>query len=68
MICVNDVLIICGCLLKDLIESRHTFEDVWDFCSVCLGTGDLLVWIGMLRCGGIFLVSVFILIWMSQNF
>ena len=49
MICVNDILIIIGSILKELIELRQTSGDLWNFCSVFLGTGSLLVWIGMLR-------------------
>ena len=49
MICVNDILIITGSVLKELIELRQTSGDLWNFCSVFLGTGSLLVWIGMLR-------------------
>jgi mucolipin 3 len=52
MICVNDILIIIGSVLKELIELRQTSGDLWNFCSVFLGTGSLLVWIGMLRCRG----------------
>ena len=51
VICVNDVLIITGSVLKEMIELRTTTGDLWNFCSVFLGTGNLLVWIGMLRYG-----------------
>lgn len=53
-ICINDVLIMFGCIMKELIESRHVFGDLWDFCSIFLGTGNLLVWTGMLRYLGFF--------------
>ena len=49
MICVNDILIIIGSILKELIELQETSGDLWNFCSVFLGTGSILVWIGMLR-------------------
>jgi len=41
--------LLAGCTLKELIESRHTLDDLWDFCSVFLGTGNLFVWLGTLR-------------------
>ncbi len=54
MICVNDLLIIIGTVLKELIETKRTNSDLWDFCSVFLGIGNLLVWFGMLRYLGFF--------------
>ena len=49
VICINDVLIIIGSIIKELIESRNVYGDLWDYCSLCLGIGVLLVWAGMLR-------------------
>ena len=49
MICINDILIITGSLIKELIETRNTYTDLWDYCSIFLGTGTMLVWTGMLR-------------------
>ena len=49
MICINDVLIIVGSTIVLMIETKKSTADLWDFCCVFLGTGDLLVWIGMLR-------------------
>ncbi len=37
-----------------MIESRNTLGDLWDFCSLFLGCGNLLVWVGMLRYLGFF--------------
>lgn len=54
VICVNDLLIIIGSILKELIELGETTGDLWNFCSVFLGTGSILVWIGMLRYLGFF--------------
>lgn len=54
VICVNDILIIIGTVLKELIEARRTNSDLWDFCSTFLGVGNLLVWLGMLRYLGFF--------------
>ena len=54
LICINDVLIIIGSIIVELIETRKSTADLWDFCCVFLGTGNLLVWIGMLRYLGFF--------------
>lgn len=54
VICINDVLIIIGTVLKEIIENRRTNNDLWDLCSTCLGVGNLLVWLGMLRYLGFF--------------
>lgn len=49
MIIVNDVFIIMGSFLKELIERREFTSDQWNVCSVFLGIGNLLVWFGVLR-------------------
>lgn len=49
MIIVNDVLIIIGSLVKELIERKEFTSDQWDVCSLFLGTGNILVWFGVLR-------------------
>ena len=54
VICVNDILIIIGSVIKEMIESRNTYGDLWDFCALFLGLGNLLVWLGMLRYLGFF--------------
>ena len=54
IICINDILIIVGTILKEIIENRRTNTDLWDLCSTCLGVGNLLVWLGMLRYLGFF--------------
>ena len=54
IICINDILIIIGTILKEIIENRRTDSDLWDMCSACLGVGNLLVWMGMLRYLGFF--------------
>ena len=43
IICINDILIIIGTILKEIIENRRTDSDLWDMCSACLGVGNLLV-------------------------
>jgi len=54
MICTNDCLIIIGSIIKQLIESKSIVGDMWDVCSLMLGTGNLLVWFGLLRYLGFF--------------
>ena len=54
MICVNDSLIIGGSSIKVLLETKYTSEELWDTCSLMLGTGDLLVWVGLFRYLGFF--------------
>lgn len=49
MIIVNDILIIVGSLIKEQIERKHFGTDHWNICSVFLGTGNLLIWFGVLR-------------------
>ena len=54
MICINDIMIILGSVIKQLIESKSFIGDMWDVCSLLLGTGNLLVWFGLLRYLGFF--------------
>merc|ERR1719410_3011867 len=54
MICTNDCLIMMGSVIKQLIESRSIVGDMWDMCSLMLGTGNCLVWFGILRYLGFF--------------
>ncbi|TRY63631.1 hypothetical protein TCAL_07292 [Tigriopus californicus] len=54
VICFNDVFIIVGSAIKETIETRSTYGDLWDYGSLFLGIGVLLVWIGMLRYLGFF--------------
>jgi len=54
MICTNDCLIIMGSVIKQMIESRSIVGDMWDMCSLMLGTGNCLVWFGILRYLGFF--------------
>jgi len=54
MICVNDTLIIMASIIKQLIEVHSIEGDMWDICSLMLGTGNLLVWFGLLRYLGFF--------------
>ena len=49
MICINDLLIIASSVLKALMEVHYIKTDLWNLCSLMLGTGDLLVWFGLLR-------------------
>lgn len=54
MIIVNDLLIIVGSAVKEQIERKHFGNDHWNVCSIFLGTGNLLVWFGVLRYLGFF--------------
>nr|MBE5724883.1 transient receptor potential cation channel, mucolipin ortholog [Cucujiformia] len=54
MIIVNDILIILGSGIKEQIEKEDFTSDQWNICSLCLGTGNLLVWFGVLRYLGFF--------------
>ncbi|XP_046434419.1 mucolipin-3-like [Neodiprion fabricii] len=54
MIIINDLLIIMGSAIKEQIERTHYGGDQWNTCSVFLGTGNLLVWFGVLRYLGFF--------------
>jgi mucolipin len=54
MIICNDVLLVIGSALKEQIERKHFAADEWNNCSLFLGIGNLLVWIGVLRYLGFF--------------
>ncbi|KAK5641988.1 hypothetical protein RI129_008155 [Pyrocoelia pectoralis] len=54
MIIVNDVLIIIGSGIKEQIEHSHFTANQWNIGSVFLGTGNMLVWFGVLRYLGFF--------------
>lgn len=54
MIITNDVLIIFGSAIKEQIDRKQMAGDQWNVCSVFLGTGNLLVWFGVLRYLGFF--------------
>lgn len=52
LIIVNDFLTIIGSILKILIDNKVT--ESYEACGVLLGTGNLLVWFGVLRYLGFF--------------
>ncbi|XP_066584088.1 mucolipin-3-like isoform X2 [Prorops nasuta] len=54
MIIINDILIIVGSIIKEQIERKYFGNDHWSICSIFLGTGNLLVWFGVLRYLGFF--------------
>lgn len=54
MIIINDMLIIIGSSVKEQIERKQFTSDQWNICSVFLGTGNMLVWFGVLRYLGFF--------------
>lgn len=54
MILVNDILIIVGSCFKIQLEQRIIDGQQYNLCSTLLGTGNLLVWAGVLRYLGFF--------------
>nr|NVI71493.1 transient receptor potential cation channel, mucolipin ortholog [Cucujiformia] len=54
MIIINDILIIIGSSVKEQIERKDFTSDQWNVCSLFLGTGNMLVWFGVLRYLGFF--------------
>ncbi|XP_063991137.1 mucolipin-3-like [Diachasmimorpha longicaudata] len=54
MIIINDMLIMLGSAIKEQIERKYFGSDHWNICSIFLGTGNLLVWFGVLRYLGFF--------------
>lgn len=54
MIIINDLLILIGSIIKERIERQHSNSDHWSVCSIFLGTGNLLMWFGVLRYLGFF--------------
>ncbi|XP_067130928.1 mucolipin-3-like [Centruroides vittatus] len=54
MIIINDILIIIGSAIKIELEHKTIEGDQYDNCSIFLGTGNLLVWAGVLRYLGFF--------------
>lgn len=54
MIIINDILIIIGSTIKELIEHGEFASDHWNVCSLFLGVGNMLVWFGVLRYLGFF--------------
>lgn len=49
MICLNDLMIISGTFLKIRIETFEINSFNYTNCSLFLGVGNLLVWVGLLR-------------------
>nr|XP_046920007.1 mucolipin-3-like isoform X2 [Dermatophagoides farinae] len=50
IICINDFLIICGTIMKIRMESSDSVDSIlYTSCSLFLGIGNLLVWLGLLR-------------------
>lgn len=54
MIIINDVFIIIGSTIKELILHSEFASDHWNICSLFLGVGNMLVWFGVLRYLGFF--------------
>ena len=49
MICTNDLLIIIGSIIKQLIESKSIVGDMWDVCSLMLGEKMFLTIIAIIN-------------------
>ena len=47
MIIINDVFIVIGSVLKVQLQSQQSQS--YEVCGIMLGTGNLLVWFGVLR-------------------
>ncbi|KAF2883253.1 hypothetical protein ILUMI_22923 [Ignelater luminosus] len=54
MIIINDILIIAGSAIKEQIERKEFAGNQWNIGSLFLGTGNMLVWFGVLRYLGFF--------------
>lgn len=54
MIMANDFLIVVGSVVKVQLELRNIDGAQYNLCSTLLGTGNLLVWAGVLRYLGFF--------------
>ncbi|CAG2115488.1 unnamed protein product [Medioppia subpectinata] len=54
MIIVNDVLIVTGSVEKINMETNSLHGSHYNYCSLMLGVGNLLVWCGLLRYLGFF--------------
>lgn len=56
LIVINDVLTVVGSSFKIQLERRHaqSSSENYDICALMLGTGSLLVWMGVIRYIGFF--------------
>lgn len=53
-IVVSDILLIFGSLIKVQIEEQNADSHEYSRCSILLGVGNLLLWVGLLRYLGFF--------------
>lgn len=53
-IIANDIMIIVGTYMQEEIFLKGDARTEWTICSLLLGTGNLLVWFGVLRYFGFF--------------
>jgi len=68
LIIANDILLIAGSIIKELMEQQHVSDFLWDICSVLLGTGNLFVWFGVLRYLGFFRTYNMLIITLKKAF
>ncbi|XP_062591240.1 mucolipin-3-like [Saccostrea cucullata] len=56
LIVINDILTVVGSSFKIQLERRHaqSSSENYDLCALMLGTGSLLVWMGVIRYIGFF--------------
>ncbi|XP_022318033.2 mucolipin-3-like [Crassostrea virginica] len=56
LIVINDILTVVGSSFKIQLERRHaqSSSENYDICALMLGTGSLLVWMGVIRYIGFF--------------
>ncbi|XP_046652734.1 mucolipin-3-like [Daphnia pulicaria] len=68
LIIIDDVLLVGGSIIKELMENQHIDSDMWDVCSVLLGTGNLFVWFGVLRYLGFFRTYNMLIVTLKKAF
>lgn len=70
LICINDVFIIFGSIIKIGLESKsyEGYLDTWNVCSLLLGLGNLLIWFGCLRYLGFFETYNVLILTMKKSF
>ena len=68
LIIINDILLVTGSVIKELMENKHVESDLWDVCSLLLGTGNLFVWFGVLRYLGFFRTYNMLIVTLKKAF
>ena len=68
LIIITDILLVTGSVIKELMENKHVESDLWDVCSLLLGTGNLFVWFGVLRYLGFFRTYNMLIVTLKKAF